>query len=33
MAMTRNSSQGILSDDRTEARERIVAMLTKAYWM
>src|SRR5919106_5465584 len=34
MAMrTRNSSQGILSDDRAEARERIITMLTKAYWM
>src|SRR5919106_6928905 len=34
MAMrTRNSSQGILSDDRAEARERIIQMLTKAYWM
>src|SRR4051812_35879018 len=33
MALTRNSSQGILSDDRAEARERIIALLTKAYWM
>ena len=34
MAMTtRNSSQGILSDDRREAREQIIAMLKKAYWM
>jgi bacterioferritin len=33
MATTRNSSQGILADDRSEDRERIVAMLTKAYWM
>jgi bacterioferritin len=33
MAITRNSSQGILSDDRAETREQIVAMLTKAYWM
>ena len=33
MAITRNSSQGILSDDRAEQREQIVAMLTKAYWM
>ena len=34
MAMTtRNSAQGILSDDRSEAREQIIAMLTKAYWM
>jgi bacterioferritin len=30
---TRNSSQGILSDDRSEQREEIIAMLTKAYWM
>src|SRR6187401_2141484 len=33
MAQTRNSSQGILSDDRTEAREEIIGLLTKAYWM
>src|SRR5215218_10161578 len=33
MAMTRNSSQGILADDRSEAREEIIALLTKAYWM
>jgi bacterioferritin len=33
MATTRNSSQGILSDDRAEERERIIALLTKAYWM
>jgi len=30
---TRNAGQGILADDNTEARERIVALLTKAYWM
>src|SRR4051794_39540715 len=30
---TRNSSQGILSDDRSRQREEIVAMLTRAYWM
>lgn len=30
---TRNASQGILADDNTEARERIVELLTKAYWM
>ena len=29
----RSSSQGILADDQTEAREAIVEMLTKAYWM
>src|SRR3954453_2173265 len=33
MALTRNSSQGILSDDRAEQREAIIALLTKAYWM
>ena len=33
MAATRSASQGILSDDRTEDRERIVEMLKKAYWM
>jgi bacterioferritin len=30
---TRNASQGILADENTEARERIVELLTKAYWM
>jgi len=30
---TRNSSQGVLSDDRSEQREEIIALLTKAYWM
>ena len=30
---TRNASQGILADENTEARERIVGLLTKAYWM
>ena len=29
----RSSSQGILSDQSTEQREQIVALLTKAYWM
>ena len=29
----RASSTGILSDENTEIRERIVQMLTKAYWM
>jgi bacterioferritin len=33
MAGTRNAAQGILADDNTEARERIIEMLTKAYWM
>jgi bacterioferritin len=30
---TRNASQGILADENAETRERIVASLTKAYWM
>ena len=30
---TRNASQGILADENTEARERIVELLKKAYWM
>jgi bacterioferritin len=33
MATTRNSSQGILSDDRAAEREEIISLLTKAYWM
>jgi bacterioferritin len=33
MSTTRSSSQGILSDDRAETREQIIALLTKAYWM
>jgi bacterioferritin len=33
MAQTRNSSQGILSDEKAETREEIIALLTKAYWM
>src|SRR5215213_9446763 len=33
MATTRNSSQGILSDDRSAEREEIISLLTKAYWM
>ena len=33
MATTRNASQGILSDDRADERDQIIAMLTKAYWM
>jgi bacterioferritin len=32
-AGTRNSSTGILSDAKTEQREQIIEMLTKAYWM
>ena len=30
---TRNAAQGILADEQTEARERIIQLLTKAYWM
>jgi bacterioferritin len=30
---TRTASQGILSDTNSEAREHIVELLTKAYWM
>jgi bacterioferritin len=30
---TRNAAQGILSDGQTEARERIIQLLEKAYWM
>jgi bacterioferritin len=33
MMATRNASQGILADDRTEQRTAIVKMLKKAYWM
>ncbi|TML04996.1 MAG: rubrerythrin [Actinobacteria bacterium] len=33
MAQTRNASQGILADDNTEAREEIIGLLQKAYWM
>src|SRR3954470_19146195 len=33
MPQTRNASQGILADDKTAERERIVEMLKKAYWM
>ena len=32
-AGTRNSTTGILSDDKTEEREQIIEMLKKAYWM
>jgi len=31
--MTKNTSAGILSDERREQRDEIVTMLTKAYWM
>jgi bacterioferritin len=30
---TRNASQGILADDRTEERTAIIKMLKKGYWM
>jgi bacterioferritin len=33
MATTRSAAQGILADDNTEVRERIIEMLKKAYWM
>jgi len=33
MAATRSAAQGILSDDKTEEREKIVALLKKSYWM
>jgi bacterioferritin len=33
MGTTRNASQGILADERTADRERIIGMLKKAYWM
>jgi bacterioferritin len=29
----RSAAQGILADDKTEQREEIIALLTKAYWM
>ena len=33
MAQTRNASQGILADDNSAAREEIIQLLCKAYWM
>jgi bacterioferritin len=33
MATTRNAAQGILADDNTEDREKIIQLLTKGYWM
>jgi bacterioferritin len=33
MGATRSAAQGILADDNSETRERIVEMLKKAYWM
>jgi bacterioferritin len=31
--MTTTPSQGILSDDRRDERDEVIALLTKAYWM
>jgi bacterioferritin len=33
MATVRNSSEGILSDDKTEKRNELIELLRKAYWM
>ena len=33
MTTTRNTSQGILADEKTAERDQIVEMLKKAYWM
>ena len=33
MAGVRSSSQGILSDEKTEQREELIELLKKAYWM
>ena len=33
MATVRSASHGILSDERSQQREHIVELLTKAYWM
>ena len=33
MATLRSAAQGILADENTDTRERIVEMLKKAYWM
>jgi bacterioferritin len=33
MATTRNAAQGILADDNTGDRAKIIELLTKAYWM
>jgi bacterioferritin len=33
MTTTRNASQGILADDKSDEREQIIKMLEKAYWM
>jgi bacterioferritin len=33
MATTRNAAQGILADENSQAREHIIDLLKKAYWM
>jgi bacterioferritin len=33
MATVRSAAQGILADENSETRERIIEMLKKAYWM
>src|SRR4051794_10691456 len=33
MPITRNAAQGILADDNSEAREKIIDLLKTAYWM
>jgi bacterioferritin len=33
MASVRSSSEGILSDDKTQQREELIGLLRKAYWM
>src|SRR3954452_19450168 len=33
MASVRNSSAGILSEDKREQREELIGLLKKAYWM
>jgi len=33
MATTRNAAQGILADENTSAREHVIDLLKKAYWM
>jgi bacterioferritin len=33
MATVRTSSEGILSDDKSEQREELIGLLKKAYWM
>jgi bacterioferritin len=33
MATTRNAAQGILADENAEAREQVIELLKRAYWM